>query len=138
MTPLAEAAFPAEWEQVPAVTAWVASHAAAAGMSPDRLLWVELAVEEMFSNLCRHVPAGTLEKVRIRLFSDEDSFGVELADQGPAFDPLAAPEPDLTAPLESRSPGGLGLMLTRKVAREMRYRREAGRNIVTLEFALSE
>lgn len=137
MKPLAEAAFPAEWDQVPAVTAWVSSHAAAAGMPPDRLLWVELAVEEMFSNLCRHVPAGTLEEVQVRLLADEDSFSVELADQGPAFDPLAAPQPDLTAPLESRSPGGLGLMLTRKVAREMRYRREADRNIVTLEFALN-
>ena len=48
-------------------------------------------------------------------------------------DPLNdAPEPDPTALLEARSIGGLGIYLIKKMVDDMSYRREAGRNHLTL------
>ena len=45
--------------------------------------------------------------------------GVELryADRGAEFDPTLAPAPDITAPLEERSIGGLGIHLMRQIMR---------------------
>ena len=59
-------------------------------------------------------------------------FGAEIIgldlDDGRAFDPLCAPEADLGVPLEERRVGGLGIHLLRKLASEIRYHREDGRN----------
>ena len=44
-------------------------------------------------------------------------------DDGPAFDPLSLPAPDLTASLEARRVGGLGVFLVRQVMDSVRYER---------------
>jgi serine/threonine-protein kinase RsbW len=44
-------------------------------------------------------------------------------DDGPPFDPLALPAPDVTASLESRPVGGLGVFLVRKMMDIVRYQR---------------
>jgi anti-sigma regulatory factor (Ser/Thr protein kinase) len=39
---------------------------------------------------------------------------------------------DITAPLEQRAIGGLGIHMMRKLMEEVEYRREGERNIVTM------
>ena len=53
---------------------------------------------------------------------------MEVSDTANAFDPLSLPSPDLTLPLEQRKPGGLGVMLVRKLMDEVHYERRDGRN----------
>ncbi|MDE2993123.1 MAG: ATP-binding protein [Chloroflexota bacterium] len=43
-----------------------------------------------------------------------------------------APAPDTAASLEERSVGGLGIHLVRTMMDELHYRREQGRNYLTL------
>lgn len=136
MRVLAQATFPAEVQQIPALTAWVSAHAAQAGVSPARLAYVELGVEELVANVCRYAYAGAPGEIALRLLQDQSSFVVEVADEGPPFDPRSAPEPDTTEPLEDRPVGGLGVMLIRKVARRLTYRRKGGRNVVSVSFDL--
>ena len=57
---------------------------------------------------------------------------MEVADDGRAFDPLQTPELDMSAPMEERARGGLGIYLVRKTMDAVAYRREDGRNVVTL------
>jgi len=59
-------------------------------------------------------------------------FVVEVSDNGKPFNPLDHPEPDLNQPLEERPIGGLGIHLIRKFVDQLAYRRDAGRNILTL------
>ena len=59
-------------------------------------------------------------------------LAIEIADDGRAFDPLQAPAPDIGASLQDRAMGGLGIYLVRKTMDTVAYRRQDGRNVVTL------
>ncbi len=56
----------------------------------------------------------------------------EISDDGVAFDPLKVPPPDLTADLESRPIGGLGVHFVKTLMDEVAYRREGDRNVLTM------
>ncbi len=95
---------------------------------------LELAVEEALVNLCNHAYADQTQPgpVYCRITAQADGLLVEIADQGPPFDPLTRPDPDTTLELEEREPGGLGVFLIKTLVSEVGYRREEGRNILTL------
>lgn len=57
---------------------------------------------------------------------------VEVADQDIEFNPLMASSPDMTADLEHRPIGGLGVFLVKKLAMSLAYRREDGWNRLTV------
>jgi len=73
--------------------------------------------------------------IRVRLDITDALFAAEIIDNGRAFDPTAAPDPDLTLSLEQRTPGGLGILLMRNVMDRLHYRHEAGSNMLRLEKA---
>ena len=52
---------------------------------------------------------------------------------GAAFDPSAAPPPDLAIPLHQRDPGGLGIHLMRQMTDRVEYRRTDGHNRLRIE-----
>jgi anti-anti-sigma factor len=56
---------------------------------------------------------------------------VTVADDGPAFNLLLQPEPDVTSPLQTRQPGGLGISLVKSLMDEVRYER-TNRNVLTI------
>ena len=107
---------------------------ARAGWSDSLVYRVNLVLDELASNVLSHgvsgePPAGALE---IDLVGSSGEVRIDVADDGPAFDPVAAPDP---APLDPTAPvpvGGLGLHLVRTIAACVSYRREAGRNCVRL------
>jgi serine/threonine-protein kinase RsbW len=49
---------------------------------------------------------------------------------------MNAPAPSTSLPLEERDPGGLGILLLRKMADEISYEHREGMNILKLEKAL--
>jgi len=87
------------------------------------------------------IVAGQIRDMEPRLFmiypegnfieSTDDTFAIELRDRGPEFDPTAAAERKSQADDDDR-PGGWGLQLVRRQMDEIRYRREAGENILRL------
>jgi anti-sigma regulatory factor (Ser/Thr protein kinase) len=66
-------------------------------------------------------------------------MGVELtvADDGPPFDPLAVAPPKQALRLEDVVSGGQGIHLIRHFTDRLAYRREDGRNVLTLWRALA-
>jgi anti-sigma regulatory factor (Ser/Thr protein kinase) len=104
----------------------------AAERVPDDVGWrLRVALDEIVANIVAH-GAGALQ-AGLDVWFDRQGPIVEItvADDGPAFDPLSRPEPDLSLPLESRQPGGLGIALVKALMDEVRYERTT-RNVLTL------
>ena len=132
VTELARCCFPAKPEEVPRVVAFVTGLVGGAGLDAGRALRLELAVEEWVVNLCTHAYAARDGELEIAVRQRNGQLLIEIIDQGPPFDPTASPEPDAALPLEQRKPGGLGLLLVRRMTDGLRYSRDGERNIVTL------
>ena len=59
---------------------------------------------------------------------------LEIQDDGSAFDPLQADQPQPADSLEDTPIGGWGIPIVRRLSDELRYHRSAGRNHLTLIF----
>ncbi|MGA1605928.1 MAG: ATP-binding protein [Planctomycetota bacterium] len=104
----------------------------------DLLYAFDLALEEIFVNLATHGRGPRLPlQVGIRLEKRDEGVLLEICDDGEPFDPLAAPPPDLDAPLEERPIGGLGVHLVRAQFPDIDYRRVGGQNVLTLRRPLA-
>lgn len=103
------------------------SHALAAGTS-----WRGgLALDEILSNIVRHHVPGARVAIDMTFSLDGDTVAMEILDGTPPFNPLLAPAPDITIPLEQRQPGGLGIALVRSLMDDIGYEhRDRGNYIV--------
>ncbi len=103
---------------------------AEAGLDPGSAWPVHVALDEVLSNIVRHGgAAGSVPLIDVT-FTRADSGGVEVTvvDDGPEFDPLQVPEPDLASPLDVRRAGGLGIHLVRHLMDKVAYARRGERN----------
>lgn len=110
--------------------------ASEAGFPEETALDLRLALEEILTNAVRHGGIrGPGDRIFVRLSCDEAGIEVEVRDPGAPFDPLGHPSPALERPLEERDPGGLGILLFRRVARDPQYRRESEENVLTFRIS---
>jgi serine/threonine-protein kinase RsbW len=113
------------------VRGFVAEFANSNALAPDEQARILLVLEELITNVAkygyRNRAAGNAE---VLLQIDATHLIVEFIDDGDPFDPLAAPPPDLEAPLEERDIGGLGIHIVRALADEVRYFRLEARNVI--------
>lgn len=125
---------PAEIDHLPAFLAHVRRMAEVTGLTDAQASRLELAVEEALVNVCNHAyadqPAAGI--LRCRVVVQPDGLQVEIADEGLPFDPLARPDPDTTLGLDEREPGGLGVLLIKRLVDEVGYRHEEGRNVLMM------
>ncbi len=121
---------------VPEIVAVVAD-AASAQLPPERLLKVELAVEEAVVNVCRHGYGGEAGWLRVRVREDDGEITVDLADRAAEFNPLAQASPDLSGDLTTRAVGGMGIHLIRNVCDRVEYARANQQNVLRLVFEIS-
>ena len=93
---------------------------------------VAICIEEVLSNVIRHggLPGEDCDiNVRIRIFAPPPGgIELEISDRAKPFDPLSLPPPDLTAPIQERKAGGLGVFMVRKMMDEVHYEYRDGRN----------
>ena len=106
--------------------------ARAQGFEQEKISKIELAAEEALVNIFRYAYPEATGDVEIVCDLDGDRFTVEIIDRGIPFDVTAMPDPGLDGGDPQREPGGLGILLMRKLMDEVHYRREKGRNILTL------
>lgn len=114
------------------MVAFVAGLVCKAGLGADRAMRLELAVEEWAVNLCAHAYSGRDGEIEVAVRRGNGQLLIEIIDEGTPFDPTASAEPDVALPLDQREPGGLGLLLLRRMTDGLLYSRDRGRNIVTL------
>jgi ubiquinone/menaquinone biosynthesis C-methylase UbiE/anti-sigma regulatory factor (Ser/Thr protein kinase) len=115
--------------------AWLVEHQASA----DARYLVSLAIEELVTNCIKYGYRDTAAHViDIALSIVDRSLRMEVIDDGQPFNPLDAPAPDLSLPLEKRPIGGLGLHLLRALADDVRYERQDGTNRLLLTTRMRE
>lgn len=108
------------------------NHALAQGFPEKTIFALALALEECGSNVVNHaLKRDAQKKFQVAFERVDDSFIIELRDRGPEFDVTAAPERPPQAN-DDDLPGGWGIQLVRRNMDEIRYRREAGENILRL------
>src|SRR5262245_9518439 len=86
------------------------------GLAPEVRFHVNLALEEIVTNVICHGYKNRDDQsitVEVEVAPGELTAWVE--DVAPAFNPLQLSPPDLTAPLEQRRVGGLGIHLSKKL-----------------------
>ena len=100
------------------------------GIGERGVYHVELVLEELFTNTVRHgyADATPTHFIEVSLHLADDDIVMTFDDDAQSFDPSTAPLPVLPASIELAIPGGLGLTLVRRTAKEMRYGRTLGRN----------
>jgi phosphoserine phosphatase len=103
------------------------------GIDPELLPVVDLAVEELFTNMVKYSTMSAAE-VRIDLTKVDGGIEVTLTDYDvDPFDITQAPDANIELPIEQRKPGGLGLHLIRRMldSIEYEYSREARQSRTT-------
>jgi anti-sigma regulatory factor (Ser/Thr protein kinase) len=97
---------------------------------------VLLVTDELVSNALNHREGRDKPHVEIALVrTASGALELEIADDGPEFDPFARPAPDVDASLEDRPIGGLGIFLSKSLADSAVYRREGRTNRTRLRFS---
>ena len=95
---------------------------------------IDVAADEILVNIAHYAYAPNGGDVTVRLDMDEATrmMSIVFIDAGLPFDPLQKQDPDVTLPRKERSIGGLGIFIVKKIMDAVDYRREDGRNILTL------
>jgi anti-sigma regulatory factor (Ser/Thr protein kinase) len=94
---------------------------------------IHLALDEVLTNVISYAydDAGVHE-IEVRLEVEDADVVVEVTDDGRPFDPLSVAATEVDRPLAERPIGGLGLHLVRRVMDRVEYRRDDGRNVLTM------
>ena len=96
----------------------------------DSIFEIQLAVEEWYVNIVNHGFGGKNEgQVRLEMAFAGDWLEIEVADNGPAFDPHSLPPPEKPKSVEEAQIGGLGVFFIRKLMDGTTYRRVDNKNI---------
>jgi len=99
---------------------------------------LSLALDEVITNTIAYgYDDQGAHEIRVRVTLANGRLSAEVEDDGRPFDPLTAPQPDLTSAVEDRPVGGLGIHLVRSLMEHVEYRREAGNNHLIMSRRLS-
>ena len=129
-----EMTVPAVLEQIPEVTAFIDGQLEALGCSLKARMQIDVAIDELFSNIAQYAYAPGSGEATVSFYFDEDDrmCSIAFADSGLPFDPLSQEEPDVTLSAEQRVAGGLGIFLVKKTMDDITYHYTEGKNILTI------
>jgi serine/threonine-protein kinase RsbW len=112
----------ADLTQLAGIRAFVAQTCQDLGFDDRAVYDLQLAVDEACTNVIQHAYGGQGGELEITIQPTDCGVQVTIRDWGAQFDPLAVPAPDVTAPLEERRLGGLGLFLMQHTMDEVAFR----------------
>jgi sigma-B regulation protein RsbU (phosphoserine phosphatase) len=96
---------------------------------------LRVAVEEAVTNVISYAHATSIVlTAEVR----DAVLRLTVTDDGQPFDPTTAPMADTSIPADQREEGGLGILFIRRMSDALEYRRENGRNVLTIKKNISE
>lgn len=120
---------PSDAVHLPALILVVQEFWAAEKLPPAQAMPFELALEEIFLNIVMHgAPADAAPHIEISLALFDDVLTMTVTDDGPQFNPLSLPPPDVAATLGDRPVGGQGVHLVRQMMDAVSYQRVGAHN----------
>ena len=121
-------------ENLEAVTAFVDRCMEELGCSMRSQMQIDVAVDELFSNIAYYAYPPGSGTVTLRVEAAEpDDVMLTFIDSGVPYDPLSRPDPDTTLSAEERKIGGLGIYMVKKSMDEISYAYEDGKNVLRIK-----
>jgi len=104
------------------------------GASEETAHALNLSIDELLTNAISYgYGDDATHEIEVAVRMEEGTIIVEIFDDAKPFDPFKeAKIPDTSLGIEDRPIGGLGVFLVREMMDSFGYRREGGRNIVTI------
>ena len=87
---------------------------------------LHVIIDEVASNIVHHSEASGFE---VEIEMSRSGVAIDFVDDGVPYDPLSHADPDTTLAADKRPIGGLGLLMVKKMATSVSYRRSHGRNV---------
>ncbi len=107
------------------------------GLDDSESYFLDLTLEELFTNLVRHAPGS--DEIEIEIELESNFLTIRLTDRNTKpFDGNSFGDVDTEAPLMEREPGGLGIHLVKKMADELDYDYDEGTLVVTARKRLED
>lgn len=119
---------PSQTENLELIRAVVAKIAQKAGFAEMAVMQIALAVEEACVNAIKHAHKNNAAKpLRVQIKTDNQKLTVVVNDQGKGFDFQNLKEPDMQEYLAKRWPGGLGIILMKRLMDEVHFESPKGK-----------
>lgn len=102
-------------------------------IDPILILNLNLVIEEAFTNILKYgYDDSDPHKIEIILEKTDGNILLSIIDDGHEWDPTKKDDPDVTAGVDEREIGGLGIFLIKKLMDSVEYRRTGNRNHLIL------
>ena len=104
------------------------------GLSEACITDVNICLDELFTNTISYGFEDDLEHIiRFTISLDNKVLTLNIEDEGIPFNPLEKKDPEIPADLIDVRIGGLGIHIVRKLMDDISYKREQGKNKLTME-----
>ena len=127
----------ADLENLSSIADFTTESAGKLGLNEKGVFQLQLAVDEAVSNIILHGYTHRTGPIHLTIWKENNNNNnnniiIRIEDRGEPFNPLKVDKPDLGAPLEERSPGGLGIHFLITMTDSVHYQFKDGKNILTL------
>ena len=112
------------------IVPWMLSHVPKALLEQAGANRVEVAFDELITNIYEHAYGKKLLPIFIKLKLDEIKFHCEIYDKGPAFNPLKHSKEEYS---DEFAVGGYGLTFMKAVFKNLNYEFKHGMNCISFE-----
>ena len=121
-------------DAVDAVLTFVADTLRANGCPERNISKLCICVEELYVNVAHYAypPKTGKAVISCDVLENPRRAVLTIKDTGTPYNPLKKEDPDITADIESRPIGGLGIFIVKQTVDEMTYDFVDGQNIVTI------
>lgn len=122
----------AELELLDAISDFADSFMEGCGYSGQFKRQVGIVIEEVYTNICSYAYPDKPGGVKIDMAAGGGQMELTFTDSGAAYNPLEKKDPDITAQLEERKIGGLGIFMVKQIMDDVSYYRSDGRNVLRM------
>ena len=128
----------ADLKELDVVQDFIRQELAKYDVSPRIMFQLELAIEEIFTNIASYAYHPEIGEATVSCAVREDPLQVtiQFLDSGKPFDPLAREKADTSKEALLERTGGLGIFLVRENMDDVEYSYENGKNILTISKTL--
>lgn len=125
-------------ENVAKVTEFVDEQLEARGCSMKAQMQIDIAIDELFSNIANYAYNPDVGPATIRVSVDGDPLAVTILfiDKGIPYNPLEKEDPNIGLSAEERQIGGLGVFMVKQLMDDMTYEYRDGQNILAIHKVL--
>ena len=121
-------------ENIPVLTDFINAELEAVDCSMKAQMQIDVALDEIFSNISRYAYGDDDGIATVRFVFDEQNRIATICfhDKGMPYNSLDKTDPDVTLPAVERTVGGLGIFLVKKLMDNITYEYRDGTNILCI------